>query len=352
MVDFPQALTALDYLKDLETRRRKEMVLAFQRLGVLPNTVGTELDEISDRYPGVAQWVKNVEAKEKKADAYYTQLYIGLRRWILINEMSLEPFNKHNCVAMLNTLYPPVATSQPTKLLTAAILKKQRDGFFRYIQIVEKNGPSVLKTVMEQGKLEGDGNGWGAVQQCLDKYLGVAKNMIDDCSEITNVDHFGPAEGTGNRKSKKTDSGVSFGSDHRPSTSTSTSIKDKPLPPSPNESKFSHKGLSTLEKITREFKRMRVKSRVEVDEIVKHEKPAAALQEIDANDNQKPKQKSLRKMRSLGALQGLKTGNMSSTSLVGRRKASDNIDYNAEEMKRHRMMYETSTKPKAVKNEA
>lgn len=350
MVDFPQALTALDYLKDLETRRRKEMVLAFQRLGVLPNTVGTDHDEISDRYPGVAQWVKNIEAKEKKADAYYTQLYIGLRRWILINEMSLVPFNKHNCVAMLNTLYPPVATSQPTKVLTAAILKKQRDGFFRYIQIVEKNGPSVLKTVMDQGKLDGDDNGWGAVQQCLDKYLSVAKNMIDDCSEITNVDHFGPAEGTGKRKGKKTDSGVSFGSDQRPSTSTST--KEKPLPSSPNESKFSYKGLSTLEKITREFKRMRVKSRVEVDEIVKYEKPTAALQEIDANDNQKLKQKSLRKMRSLGALQSLKTGNISSTSLVGRRKASDNIDYNPEEMKRHRMMYETSTKPKALRNEA
>jgi hypothetical protein len=251
---------------------------------------------------------------------------------------------------MLNTLYPPVATSQPTKVLTAAILKKQRDGFFRYIQIVEKNGPSVLKTVMEQGKLEGDDNGWGAVQQCLDKYLSVAKNMIDDCSEITNVDHFGPAEGTWKRKGKKTDSGVSFGSDQRPSTSTST--KEKPLPSSPNESKFSHKGLSTLEKITREFKRMRVKSRVEVDEIVKYEKPAAALQELDVNDNPKPKQKSLRKMRSLGALQGLKTGNVSSTSLIGRRKASDNLDYDAEEMKRHRMMYETSTKPKALKTEA
>ena len=82
MVDFPQALAALDYLKDLETQRRKEMVLSFQRLGILPNTVGTEQDEISDRYPGVAQWVKNIEAKEKKADAYYTQLYVGLRRWV------------------------------------------------------------------------------------------------------------------------------------------------------------------------------------------------------------------------------------------------------------------------------
>ncbi|OCK84480.1 hypothetical protein K432DRAFT_389465 [Lepidopterella palustris CBS 459.81] len=346
MVDFPQALTALDYLKDLETRRRNEMAAAFRRLGVLPNTVGTEADDFSDRYPGVAKWVATIEAKEKKAEAYYTQLYVGLRRWVLINELSLEPFNKHNCVAMLNTLYPPVSSSQPTRILTPTLLKNQRDGFFKYIQSVERHGPTVLKTVMDQGKLEGDNNGWGAVQKCLDKYLLIAKNMIDDCCEVANVDHFGPAEEPEKRKGKKTDSGVSFGSEHRPSTSNS--MKDKPLPPSPTEHKSAQKGLSALERITREFKRMRVKSKPEIEEIVKQSKNAA-LQDITDSDNQK-KPKTIKKMRSMGALQTLKAGNMSSTSLVGRRKASDTADYDADEMKRQRVMYETSTKPKGIED--
>lgn len=81
-VDFAQALTALDYLRDLETRRRREIASALRRLGIDPSTLGKEGDEISKKYPGVVSWVKSIEDKERKVEALYTQVYIGLRRWV------------------------------------------------------------------------------------------------------------------------------------------------------------------------------------------------------------------------------------------------------------------------------
>jgi len=80
-VDFPQALTALDYLKDLEVRRRREVVAALDRLGVDRNDL-TQKEVLRKKYPGVLRWVLNMEEKERKVEASYTQVYIGLRRWV------------------------------------------------------------------------------------------------------------------------------------------------------------------------------------------------------------------------------------------------------------------------------
>lgn len=81
-VDFPQALTGLDYLKDLEIRRRKEVAAALERLGIDRERLGTAEDDISTRFPGVLTWFKSLEDKESKIEALYTQLYVGLRRWV------------------------------------------------------------------------------------------------------------------------------------------------------------------------------------------------------------------------------------------------------------------------------
>lgn len=80
-IDFPQALTALDYLKDLETRRRKEVIAALKRLGVDRDNLH-ERDQLGKKYPGVLSWVTSIEDKERKVEALYTQVYIGLRRWV------------------------------------------------------------------------------------------------------------------------------------------------------------------------------------------------------------------------------------------------------------------------------
>lgn len=80
-VDFPQALTALDYLKDLEVRRRREVVAALDRLGVERDDIGQK-ETLGKKYPGVLQWVLSTEEKERKVEALYTQVYVGLRRWV------------------------------------------------------------------------------------------------------------------------------------------------------------------------------------------------------------------------------------------------------------------------------
>ena len=79
-VDFPQSLTALDYLKDLENRRRKEVRSAFERLGI--TGVDGEREDLAKRYPGVLAWINNIESKERTVMALYTQVYLRLRHWV------------------------------------------------------------------------------------------------------------------------------------------------------------------------------------------------------------------------------------------------------------------------------
>jgi hypothetical protein len=260
----------------------------------------------------------------------------------MINELSLQPFNKLNCMGMLNTLLPPQDPSgnvaPPTPLVTLSTLREERNGFFDYIRMVQKNGPTVLQPVMEMNKNPEDETGWDNLQKTVDKYLRVAKNMIDDCISTTGTDDFKAVED--GRKGKKTDSGISFGSGRRPSAGSG--IHDKPNSIRSVETQ-QVKGLSTLEKINREFKRMRVKTRPDVDEIVKPE-PVAPPQH---SGEDKKKKKSIKKARSFANLGGLRAGNASSSSLVASRNGSDAEPFDAEEMKRRRMMYEAS---KANKN--
>jgi hypothetical protein len=80
-VDFPQALTAMEYLKDLEVRRRREVVAALDRLGVERGDIGQK-EVLGKKYPGVLRWVLAIEEKERTIEALYSQVYIGLRRWV------------------------------------------------------------------------------------------------------------------------------------------------------------------------------------------------------------------------------------------------------------------------------
>ncbi|KAI9868377.1 MAG: hypothetical protein M1813_005820 [Trichoglossum hirsutum] len=288
LVDFPQALTGLDYLRDLEMRRRKEVAIALRRLGVDRENLGTH------GQPALDDWVKSLEDKEKRVEALYTQCYIGLRRWILINEMSLLPFNKSNCLAMLNTLYPPSHTSQPTPQLTVAILNAQRNGFFRYIQGVEKNGPRILDNLVQQGRRpeRGEEDGWYSVRESVENHLRAANGMIDECSAITGIESLLPVNETDDkrRKGRKVDSGVSFVTDDRPltgsSTTTSADSKYKPVSPSSASAAAAGKGGSTLERITREIRRIRERKKIEEGQ----------------RKDEKSKPKLLKKMKSSNAL--------------------------------------------------
>ena len=330
-VDFPQALTALDYLKDLEARRRREVAAAMDRLDVNRETLDSDPEAFASKYPGVAKWVKSMEEKERKIDALYTQLYIGIRRWIIINELKLTPFNKHNCVAMLNTLYPPVISTQPTSKLTREILKHQRDGFFKYIQSVEKHGGSVLQNLMNQGKGPADANGWVAVTRTLNQYLQLASSIINESIEVSDIDQLTPRKAsdsrlTSSRTTRKVDSGVSFGTPEIPSTRSSsiaepnTSIETaRPRTPAMSTKTSS----SALEKLARGLRSIG-RSRTDVTEMIYDDATPPPVPE---------KTSSLRKMKSLGSLDSRKGSKVDIAAA-----ASQSFD--ADQMRMQRMKYE------------
>jgi hypothetical protein len=273
--------------------------------------------------------------------------------------MCLEPFHKHNCHAMLNTLYPPVMSTQPTAKLTIPILMKQRDGFFKYIQTVERRGTKdCLSNLISQNKLEGEATGWPAVKRTLTQYLTLANSMINECWDVNNVPYNptrpllplseqsmdGVEFDTDKRKGRKVDSGIGMGQDGYHSKNASTSS---------NKSSFSQfsqhssrpgtpvgKGGSTLERIAREFRKIRSKQKVEVSEII----PQRSYHELEQENNQasaptKTPMSRLRKMKSLGALGDLKQSNSSQTSLRGAGGTGMPM-FDPAEMKRQRDAFE------------
>lgn len=257
---------------------------------------------------------------------------------------------------MLNTLYPPVMSTQPTAKLTIPILTKQRDGFFKYIQTVERRGnKDCLNNLISQNKLEGEATGWPAVKRTLTQYLTLANSMINECWDVNNVPYnptrplLPPSEesmdvieiDTDKRKGRKVDSGISMGNDSLHSKNASTSS---------NKSSFSQysqqpsrpgtpigKGGSTLERIAREFRKMRPKQKVEVNEII----PQRTYHDLEQeNGNAAPSKTTmsrLRKMKSLGALSDLKQSNSSQSSLRG---GTGMPMFDPEEMKRQRDAFE------------
>ena len=91
LVDFPQALTALDYLKDLEMRRRRDLSDTLSKLNIDKLTLqpSDAAKDWCDRDTRIADWVSSILTKDKKIDALYTQCYIGLRRWVSLADLSL-----------------------------------------------------------------------------------------------------------------------------------------------------------------------------------------------------------------------------------------------------------------------
>ncbi|KAI9682767.1 MAG: hypothetical protein M1829_006756 [Trizodia sp. TS-e1964] len=324
MVDFPQALTGLDYLGDLKKRQERELDFAFKKLGIVKEA---EADETMKKYPAVRAWITSMQEKQKNIVSLYTQLYVGLRRWTLINELAYTPFSKSNCLAMLNTLYPPSMLAPPTPQLTPAVQRKQRDTFFRYIQGVEKNGTQILDNLMQQGCRpgKGDENGWISVRDIVDKFLILAVEVINECSIITGVESLQPVQTEPKRNGRKVDSGISFVTEDRPSTGGS--IRDKPLPPAPSPDvvKVTNKPLSTLEKIARELRRIRTKKHSQDDSSKRVDEKA-----------EKQKAKTLKKMKSTSALKDLRDRNASFVTINGGKSRRGFPEFNIAEADRER----------------
>lgn len=247
--------------------------------------------------------------------------------------MRLEPFSKANSIAMLNTLYPPTTPAPPTRHLASEKLTAQRNGYFRYIQAVEKNGKGILRNLENQGKREGDDNGWAVVRDVVDDYLRTTNAIIEQCAQVTGPEYFTPAEES-RRTERRADSGVSFAVGDRPSTSSSSrsshnkpsvsnSRMDKPLPASPTLSPpvrsatippTPKKTKSTLEKIMGSLR-----SRNDVKEI-----PVSEDRE---------RMKTLKKMKSTSSIGGMRAKHARSAS-------RDNALFEIDDAKRQRMIWE------------
>lgn len=288
---------------------------------------------------------------------------------------------------MLNTVYPPamipnVQFVQPTHQLTPAILAAQRNGFFRYITAVEKNGTGILKSLITQGQRPGEDSGWPLVRETMDKYLRMANGIIDECFEVTGHDNvqstlsasFSGSENE-DEKRRKVDSGISFtGSSNRgsvqshrtrPSTSSSSvnthsrnQSNEKPLPLHPQDAIHKPAG-STLERIAREIRKIR--SRGDVRDAARPKPrgaPAADVSMVDAEGPPPPppsKDKKLRlrpslmKMRSNSALREKDANSASITptsSDGGRFDDAHAPAFDVEEMKRRRMVWEAQQRKK------
>lgn len=81
-VDFTQALKSLDYLKILDDRRKRELCAALRRLNIDTSTYDQQKRDTVAKLPALYEWVAAVEDKSRRAEALYTQVYIGLRRWV------------------------------------------------------------------------------------------------------------------------------------------------------------------------------------------------------------------------------------------------------------------------------
>ncbi|KAK4904687.1 hypothetical protein LTR49_025908 [Elasticomyces elasticus] len=330
-VDFPQALTGLDYLKDLEIRRWREAAAAVSRLAIDWTTLELDGESLSNRCPGVKQWVSDINDKERKVEALYTQVYIALRRWILINELSLLPFSKHNCIAMLNTLYPPVVTTQPTSKLTPAVLQQERQGLFKYILSVGQKGPIVLSNLMDQGKAVGDSNGWPSVTRTLRMYIQLANSIIAECSDIVDVDDVSPRrdrDSNGSRTACKVDSGVSFKSSVQDSRrGSSNAHPTSPIEPIARpKTPSGAKNGTTLEKLARGLKSIG-RSRTDATEMVETAAP------LPSTSPALGRPRGLRKMRSLGSLHSRETTP----------KLADAPTFDADAMRLQRLKYEANS---------
>ena len=168
-VDFDQALTALDYMRDLEIRRHKELEKAVRARGA---------------HDGKVMALKKRSAK---LDNLYAKALVGVRRWTLINELSMPQFNKCNCVAMLNTLYP-LEEEDINEYLTAPVLLSQRQALWRYITGVEKNGAGILDSVLQTN------GGWEHINETVYLYTRSALEMIQRAEDIARPTSYGSFE--------------------------------------------------------------------------------------------------------------------------------------------------------------
>ncbi|QSZ33426.1 hypothetical protein DSL72_004994 [Monilinia vaccinii-corymbosi] len=185
-VDFSQALTGIDYLQDLECRRREALREVALRLKIEKNNWRKVLS--SD--PDAKKWVEDIQAQETIIERFYAACFIDLRIWTMLHELKTEPFYKPNVLAMLNTLYPPCIKELPNDLIDLDKLRQHRAKFYNFITQVEHGGTSVLEDFESLLKNPDCKHNWVDTRENLRDYIELASKMIEQSNAIHDIMFF------------------------------------------------------------------------------------------------------------------------------------------------------------------
>ncbi|KAA8566188.1 hypothetical protein EYC84_008790 [Monilinia fructicola] len=186
LVDFSQALTGIDYLQDLECRRREALREVALRLKIEKNNWRKVLS--SD--PDAKKWVEDIQAQETIIEGFYATCFVDLRIWTMLHELKTKPFYKPNVLAMLNTLYPPCIKELPNSLIDLDKLRKHRAKFYNFVIEVERKDTSVLKEFELLLKNPDCKHNWVDTRENLKDYIELASKMIEQSNAIHDIGFF------------------------------------------------------------------------------------------------------------------------------------------------------------------
>ncbi|KAH6677376.1 hypothetical protein B0J14DRAFT_341158 [Halenospora varia] len=212
-VDFNQALTGLDYLRDLEVTRRKALREAAIKLGITKDTWRAILLED----PAAYKWVQRVQEHELEIEGYYADIFIDLRIWTMVHELQATPFYKPNVLAMLNTLFPPSMKEMPNDRIDIKALHRYRTTFFEYITQVEAKGAGILKPFVDRLLDPETKHSWTKARKNLEAYTDLADQMIKEARAIYDIKFFRESGSHHSHSGSRTHSSLS----DRPRTASS-----------------------------------------------------------------------------------------------------------------------------------
>lgn len=203
-IDFRQALTGLDYLRDLEETRRCCLRETATRLGI---TVDNWRDVLAVNVVAL-EWVEEVLRNETVVEAYYARIYVNIRIWVsklwttrfrstdklqtMVHELNQPSFYKPNVLAMLNTLFPPSIEELPNSRIPASVLHKHRASLYHYMLAVESGKHQPLNAFVAKHLRIGTSYSWPETRLQLEKYTELADSMIRQARSVHGVEYFQP----------------------------------------------------------------------------------------------------------------------------------------------------------------
>ncbi|CAD6443108.1 ef576bc7-2172-4d41-97de-92937d1cfbe6 [Sclerotinia trifoliorum] len=185
-VDFSQALTGIDYLQDLECRRREALREVALRLNIDKNN----WKKVLSADPDAKKWVEDIQAQETIIEDFYATCFIDLRIWTMLHELKTLPFYKPNVIAMLNTLYPPCIRELPNNRIDPEKLRKHRSKFYNLMVEVSHRGIGALNDFELHLKNSACKHNWIDTRENLKDYIELASKMIEQSNAVHDIMFF------------------------------------------------------------------------------------------------------------------------------------------------------------------